>query len=72
MEDREILMSLCAGACLADHMGDMADDIFEALDQIGIEIPSEVDDLDALGQWLGLEYGCKTLRGTSLISDSSD
>jgi len=72
MTDREILLSLCASASLADHLGDIAEDIFYALKLAGIEVPDEVGVLDELGPWLGKELGTRTLYGTSFEEDAAD
>lgn len=68
---RQILINLIAGLDLCDHMGDVSDDKYEALKQIGItNIPEGVDDGDdeskSLGQWLAEEHDATTLYGTSL------
>jgi hypothetical protein len=65
-----ILLSLCASAGLADHMGDMAEDIWKALKDVGIEPPDDVQSLSQLGTWLGMKYGTKTVWGSSLVEDN--
>lgn len=66
---RAILINLCCSAGLADHMGDMAEDIWRALKQAGIEPPEGVDSLGQLGTWLGLTHGGTTVWGTSVTDD---
>jgi hypothetical protein len=36
--DREILLGLCKSLCLADHLGDVAVDVGEALKLAGVEV----------------------------------
>lgn len=65
MSDRDILLSLCASLTLADHMGDAAGDVIEALRQAGVEVPYgeewPVDVQKALGK-----LGVKSLYGTEI------
>lgn len=66
---KQILINLCAGAHLADHMGDMASDIYEALEQAKIitkEESREFSDLSELSGFLVLEHQAKTVWGTEL------
>lgn len=69
MSERQILINLCAGAGLADHMGDMAGDIWKALKLIGIDPPIEVGGLPELGEWLAMHYDAQTVWGTSLLDE---
>jgi len=66
---KQILINLCAGSCLADHMGDMRTDIDEALIQAGIitkEEASEFEDAEQLTGFLVLEHNATTIWGSSL------
>lgn len=68
MSDREVLLSLIAGMGLADHMGDVAGDCWQALRLVGIEPPEDVGALNELMEWLGREHGAKTVWGTSVVN----
>ena len=72
-DPRQILINLIAGLDLCDHLGDVSDDKYEALKQMGIEVPKYVDTGDdddmSLGEWLAESFGATTLRGTSLKRD---
>lgn len=65
---RTILLSLIGSLTLCDHMGDVSNDVQEALDQIGLKI--EWDEWHELGAALG-KMGVTTLLGTPL-SDADD
>jgi uncharacterized protein YutE (UPF0331/DUF86 family) len=70
---RQILINLCAGACLADHMGDMGGDVIEALEQaklISREEAREAEDLNDITRILVKKYNAKTLYGTDLGDDN--
>lgn len=69
MTDREILLNLIAGMGLADHMGDVAGDAWQALKLAGIVPPEDVSDLDELMAWLGREHGATTIWGTSVLDE---
>lgn len=76
-DPRQVLINLIAGLDLCDHMGDVSDDKYEALKQIGItNIPAGVDDGDddskSLGQWLAETHSATTLWGSSLKSDDEE
>lgn len=67
MTEREILLSLCASLTLADHMGDVSEDVIEALRRAGITVedrPWPQDVTHALHK-----LGVKTLYGTELGGD---
>ena len=63
---RQILLQLIGSLTLADHMGDAAGDVAQALKMAGLDI--EWDDLNELGARLG-QMGVTTLHGTPLSSD---
>lgn len=78
---RQVLINLVAGMSLADGLGDVWDDAYEALKQIGIEVPPEPETLSryyathddhSLGKWLAREHGASTVWGTSLAGDGGD
>lgn len=69
---RKILLSLCAGMCLADHMGDVAGDVWKALEDAGFPPPEDAGDLDDIGQWLGKEHGVQTVWGTDIYDPDLD
>jgi len=60
---REIILKFIGSLTLADHMGDVTNDIEQVLGLLGIKI--EWNDLTELGTALG-NMGVTTLRGTSL------
>lgn len=64
MSEREILLSLLASLSLCDHIGDVAADVFKALELLGMDVSEEVESLDDVGRWLYRTYGVKTLYGT--------
>lgn len=67
---KQILINLCAGAYLADHMGDMTYDIKQALIEAGIitrEKSREIGDLRQLAGFLALEHSATTLCGTQIL-----
>lgn len=69
IDHKTILLNLIAGASLADHMGDMAGDLFKALKLMGVDVPDCVTNVDQLGAYLGKEYGATTLYGTDLYNE---
>jgi hypothetical protein len=66
---RDILLRLIGSLTLADHMGDISDDVTTALKMAGIDV--EWEDWDDLGSALH-KMGVTTLHGTSLSSDDED
>lgn len=68
-EDRKLLLSFIASLTLADHLGDVGNDIQTVLYRLGITEPW--DELDELGNILS-KMGVKTLHGTELSSDDED
>jgi hypothetical protein len=62
-EAASLLLQFIASLTIADHLGDVAEDIRVVLDRLGIDV--EWDDLSDLGTELGL-LGVTTLHGTSL------
>lgn len=71
--DRDILLQLIGSITLADHIGDVAEDVWYALKKIGIPPPADIGALNELGDWLGSQ-GITTLYGSSLgggIEDQS-
>lgn len=67
---RQILVNLCAGLYLCDHLGDAADDAIEALRQAGIVI--ECEDLRDLARQLKQQVGVTTVWGTPLGYEDED
>ena len=68
---RALLLQFIASLTLADHMGDVSNDIDQVLKRLGLEPPLEIydgDGLGALGTWLG-KQGVTTLYGTSMLED---
>lgn len=63
-EMRDLVLQLIASLTIADHMGDVAEDIVEALKRLGLG-DLEWQDLSDLGMELG-KLGVTTLHGTSL------
>lgn len=77
-DPRQVLINLVAGLTLADHMGDVWDDAYQALKQIGVIIPDEPEGLTRayaatdehqLGDWLARNHGATTVWGTSLLGE---
>lgn len=66
MSERMVLLQLIASLTLCDHMGDVSNDIEEALRQIGVDL--SWDTLDDLRQALHTR-GITTLYGTSLSDE---
>lgn len=66
MNERQVLINLAAGAYLADHMGDIQEDIRWALKQIGLEVPEDCYDLRDIGKWLAYNHNATTVWGSSL------
>jgi len=64
------LLSLAASMTLADHLGDVWSDMFEALKQEGLDL-SEVHDVDSLHDKLA-EMGVKTIWGTEISRHESE
>jgi hypothetical protein len=52
---------------LADHMGVVAGDAWQALKLAGIVPPDDVGDLGELMEWLGREHDATTIWGTAVI-----
>lgn len=65
---RQILINLCASMALADHLGDVATDVWKALEDIGIAPPSDVTDLSELMAWLRDHHNATSIWGTSLAN----
>jgi hypothetical protein len=70
-DPRRVLLNLIGSLTLADHMGDVMDDAMQALKQIGIEPPEDLDS-DDLGDWLSRNHGAVTVWGTSLRREPTD
>ena len=68
-KDNELLLQFIASITLADHLGDVWDDVDAVLKKL--EIDYEWDDSSDLGQWLG-KNGITTVSGTSLIDEDED
>ena len=69
---KQILINLCAGACLADHLGDINSDINEALIQAKLITSDEAVEFEDSNQrtyFLVTEYAATTLYGTELSND---
>jgi hypothetical protein len=66
---RVVLLQLIASLTLCDHMGDVGNDVTEALKLIGLEI--RWDDWPDLGRALA-KMGVTTLWGTSLDDGDGD
>lgn len=66
---RELLLSFIGSLTLAEHMGDVAEDVQEVLNRLGIT--DDWEDLSELGDILG-RMGVKTIYGTGLISEEDD
>lgn len=66
---KTILLQFIASLTLADHLGDVGNDIGEVLKQIGLEI--EWDEPSDLGTALG-KMGITTLYGTELGEDEDE
>ena len=68
MSDRELLLSLCGTLTLADHMGDVSNDVLYVLKKLGM--PKEVLEAgwENLGEELG-KLGVQTLYGTKLTGE---
>lgn len=73
---RAILLSLCASLTLCDHMGDVSDYVFKALEMAGVKVD---EDDDGGGEWTDEvqrtlhAMGVKTLYNTSVgDEDESD
>lgn len=69
---KQILINLIAGLHLADHMGDVASDVWEALSQADLlkgKRPLDFDEMRDMAVFLGAEYGATTLYGTQLTDD---
>ncbi len=65
---KSILFSLCASLTLCDHMGDVCEDVFEALKKAGIKT-KDANDLEDVYKLL--PEGTRTLYGT-IIGDDDD
>lgn len=64
-----ILKGLIASLTLCDHMGDVSNDVADALERMGLWIAW--DDWPDLQKALG-KLGWRTLNGTSLNDDDDD
>lgn len=68
-EPRALMLSFIASLTLADHMGDVSNDVEMVLKRLGVEI--EWGEWDELGRALG-RIGVKTLYGTDLTDGEED
>lgn len=68
-DPRTVLLQLCASLTLSDHMGDVAEDVQEALKRIGVRI--EWSDWPELAKALH-KMGVKTLWGTAVGGDDDE
>lgn len=66
---KAILFSLCAGMFLCDHMGDVSEDVYKALELAGIDI-SESEYLDDIRRILPRPV--LSLYGTDLNADEDE
>lgn len=65
---KQICLELIASLTIADHMGDVSNELYEALRQLGEVPPDDLEELHELGSWLGSK-GITTLYGTSMKDD---
>ncbi len=68
MSERKLLLQLCASLALADHLGDVGEDVNFALKKLGIAIDGDGDWWDAVGDKLHA-LGVSTLYGTAVRSE---
>lgn len=77
---RQILMNLIAGSVLADHMGDMANDLLYAAKKCGVEVPDDFlssggdamgmdTELERLSEYLVTYHDATSLYGTELYDE---
>ncbi|KKK84011.1 hypothetical protein LCGC14_2787650 [marine sediment metagenome] len=66
MDYRKLLLQFIGSLTLADHLGDVSDDIDTVLKRLDVSV--EWDELGELGDALG-KMGVTTLYGTSLVDD---
>jgi fibrillarin-like rRNA methylase len=66
---RLLLLQFIGSLTLADHMGDVSNDVSDVLERMGVEI--EWDEWEDLRSKLGA-MGITTLHGTSLKDDDDD
>jgi hypothetical protein len=66
-QEHVLLLKFIASLTLADHLGDVADDMRKVMQLAGIDI--EWDSWDELAEALA-ERGVTTLYGTTLASDN--
>lgn len=67
--EHKILMQLIASLQLCDHLGDVGNDVHEALRQLNIDVPDNGEDSELrLFTWLAAE-GVTTLYGTELVTE---
>lgn len=77
---RQILLNLIAGSVLADHMGDMANDMLHAAKQCGIDVPDNFlstggdamgmdTPLERMSEYLVTYHDATTVYGTTLYDD---
>ena len=70
-DPRQVVINLVASLSLADHMGDAYEDAALALEQVGVELPDDLDSYgkepwEALGKYLGQHHAAETVWGTSM------
>lgn len=70
MTDRDILLSLCGSLTLCDHMGDVADDVYEALKRAGVTVEDDGGDWNETVANTLHKMGVKTLYDTELSSET--
>lgn len=64
---KQLLLNLIGSLTCDDHMGDVADSVFKALELAGIDVPEEADNiLEAPFSNFMHSIGATTLWGTSL------
>ena len=65
---RKLILQFIGSLTLADHMGDVSNDIEYVLIKLGVPVAWE--DLSSLGDALG-KMGITTLHGTSLVDEET-
>jgi hypothetical protein len=68
-EYHKLLLRFIGSLTLADHMGDVADDVNKVLKELELEV--EWDDWSELQRWLAV-HNVTTLYNTSLQDDGDD
>ena len=68
-EWESLILKFIGSLCLADHLGDVGEDVQEVLKQIGHE--PEWDDFSDLMKWLH-KRGVTTLHGTTLGDEEEE